>query len=159
MLISLLTFILVLDCLLLILLILIQLPKKEAGLGTAFGSSTTDALFGAGTGTALTQITKYAAGIFFIIALTLTVLNNHRSRQSGVLFEKAIQKEAAKAAEVPPPAAAAKPSLDTEKLKQLATNQAASVTTNKTEAKPPAKLSPEAPVPTPSPKPPLEAPK
>ena len=44
-----LTFILVVDCLLLILLILIQLPKKEAGIGTAFGGSATDALFGAGS--------------------------------------------------------------------------------------------------------------
>jgi preprotein translocase subunit SecG len=39
----LLTFALVLDCLLLGLLVLIQLPKKEAGMGQAFGGATTDA--------------------------------------------------------------------------------------------------------------------
>ena len=37
----LLSFILVISSLFLILLVLVQLPKKEAGLGQAFGSSTT----------------------------------------------------------------------------------------------------------------------
>ena len=55
--IGLLTVILVLDCLFLVLLILIQLPKKEAGAGIAFGGGATDALFGAGSGNALTKIT------------------------------------------------------------------------------------------------------
>jgi len=74
---------LVLDCLLLILLVLIQLPKKEAGLGQAFGGSTTDALFGAGSGTALTKLTKYTAGIFFVLTLLISVLHGHQSRNSG----------------------------------------------------------------------------
>jgi preprotein translocase subunit SecG len=77
-----LTFILVVDCLFLILLILIQLPKKEAGMGTAFGGGTTDALFGAGTGNALTTLTKYAATLFFALALGLTLLNVHARRQT-----------------------------------------------------------------------------
>src|SRR5882672_7254799 len=124
-----LTVVLVLDCLLIILLVLIQLPKKEAGMGTAFGGGATDALFGAGTGTALTKITKYSAAIFFVIALILTVLNNARARQSGLLFEKAIQKEANKTPEATPaaapaPAATASASVtfDTNALKKLATN-------------------------------------
>ena len=54
--IALLTGILLIDCLLLILLVLIQLPKKEAGMGLAFGSGATDALFGAGSGNALTHV-------------------------------------------------------------------------------------------------------
>ena len=73
----------VLDCLLLILLVLIQLPKKEAGMGQAFGGSTTDALFGAGSGTALTKLTKYTAGIFFALTLLISVLHGHQSRNSG----------------------------------------------------------------------------
>jgi preprotein translocase subunit SecG len=73
----LLTGVLVLDCLFLILLILVQLPKKEAGLGQAFGSTTTDALFGAGSGNVLTKLTKYAAGVFFILALILSILSSH----------------------------------------------------------------------------------
>ena len=73
-----LTVVLVLDCLFLILLILIQLPKKEAGAGIAFGGAATDALFGAGSGTALTKITKYCAGVFLGLALFLSILNSHR---------------------------------------------------------------------------------
>jgi len=57
-LIGLLTVVMVLDCLVLILLVLIQLPKKEAGMGLAFGGAATDALFGAGSGNVLTKITK-----------------------------------------------------------------------------------------------------
>ena len=59
--IGLLTVVMVLDCVLLILLVLIQLPKKEAGAGLAFGGAATDALFGAGSGNVLTKATKYAA--------------------------------------------------------------------------------------------------
>ena len=73
-----LTVLLVLDCLFLILLILIQLPKKEAGAGVAFGGAATDALFGAGSGTALTKITKYCAGLFLGLALFVSFLNSHR---------------------------------------------------------------------------------
>ena len=78
--IGLLTVVMVLDCLFLLLLILIQLPKKEAGLGQAFGSGTTDALFGAGSGTALTKMTKYAAIIFFVLTFALAILNGHQAR-------------------------------------------------------------------------------
>ncbi len=76
---GLLTFVLVLDCVFLILLVLIQLPKKEAGAGLAFGGAASDALFGAGSGTVLTKITKYAAGIFFGLALLLAIMQKNRS--------------------------------------------------------------------------------
>jgi len=76
----LLTFLLVLDCLVLGLLVLIQLPKKEAGMGQAFGGAATDALFGAGSGTALTKMTKYAAGFFFILVMVLAVLYGNVNR-------------------------------------------------------------------------------
>lgn len=81
--IGLLTAVLVLDCLLLVLLVLIQLPKKEAGMGQAFGGGATDALFGAGSGNALTKLTKYSAGIFFILAILISLLNGYQSRQKG----------------------------------------------------------------------------
>lgn len=76
----LLTFLLVLDCLVLGLLVLIQLPKKEAGMGQAFGGAATDALFGAGSGTALTKMTKYTAGFFFVLVLVLAVLHGSVNR-------------------------------------------------------------------------------
>jgi protein translocase SecG subunit len=76
-LIVLITVVLILDCLLLGLLILIQLPKKEAGVGVAFGGGATDALFGAGSGTALSNLTKYTATAFFILVIILSMLNAH----------------------------------------------------------------------------------
>jgi len=106
--IGLLTVILVLDCLFLILLVLIQLPKKEAGLGQAFGSATTDALFGAGSGTALTKMTKYAAGVFFALTFLLTILSAQYAKTRGRSFEKQMQ-DAAKTAEPAAPVATAKP--------------------------------------------------
>ena len=42
---------LVINCLLLIFLVLVQLPKKDAGAGIAFGSGAADALFGSGPAT------------------------------------------------------------------------------------------------------------
>ena len=82
---GLLTAVLVLDSLFLILLILVQLPKKEAGVGQAFGGGATDALFGAGTGNALTNMTKYAAGIFLTLCLVLYIMGGQaRKAGSGV---------------------------------------------------------------------------
>ena len=79
----LLTFLLVLDCLVLILLVLIQLPKKEAGMGQAFGGGATDALFGSGSGNALTKMSKYAVGIFFVLTLLISVLFGKQARSGG----------------------------------------------------------------------------
>ena len=74
------TFLLVLDCLVLMLLVLIQLPKKEAGMGQAFGGGATDALFGAGSGTALTKMTKYTAVAFFVLTLLISMIYGHQNR-------------------------------------------------------------------------------
>ena len=68
-----LTVLLFLNCLFLVLLVLVQLPKKEAGLGTAFGGGTTDALFGAGTGNVLTKLTKWSAILFLVLCLLLSL--------------------------------------------------------------------------------------
>lgn len=66
-----LTFLLVVNCAALVLLILVQLPKKDAGAGLAFGGGAADALFGAGSGNALTKITKWAALFFMLLAIAL----------------------------------------------------------------------------------------
>ena len=86
-LISILSFGLILVCLLLGLLILIQLPKKEAGLGAAFGADATAALFGAGSGNALTNITKWCAGIFLALCMLISGLtaHNQNSKSKGVI--------------------------------------------------------------------------
>ncbi len=81
--IGILTFLLVINCLLLILLVLVQLPKKDAGAGMAFGGGAADALFGSGSGNALTKITKYAAGIFLGLSLVLGWMQSHAHNQTG----------------------------------------------------------------------------
>ena len=86
--IGILTLFLVLDCLALIFLVLLQLPKKEAGAGLAFGGAATDALFGAGSGNVLTKVTKYAATTFFILAVVLAMLQRNFSGHSASTFEK-----------------------------------------------------------------------
>jgi preprotein translocase subunit SecG len=78
-----LTAILLIDCLFLVLLVLVQLPKKEAGMGQAFGGAATDALFGAGSGNVLTKATKWGAAVFFILAIAITVLGTYRTSRSG----------------------------------------------------------------------------
>src|SRR5688572_24919773 len=98
--IGILTFILILDCLFLMLLVLVQLPKKEAGLGQAFGGGATDALFGAGSGNALTKLTKYATGIFFVMTLSLSILHAHQSR-GGRAAERLERQRQAAGAEAP----------------------------------------------------------
>ena len=105
-----LTVLMVLDCVLLILLVLVQLPKKEAGAGMAFGGAATDALFGAGSGNALTKITKYVAAAFFVLALSLSLVMSRQAR-SGSAVEEALRKQAA-TKQAPPttaPAAAQSP--------------------------------------------------
>lgn len=91
--IGLLTFVLVVDCLALCLLVLVQLPKKEAGLGLAFGGGAADALFGAGSGTVLTKATKYAAGIFFALAIVLGIMQSHHFRASKSEFQRLLEKQ------------------------------------------------------------------
>ena len=76
MLISILTFALVLNCFFLVFLILIQLPKKESGSGLAFGGGALDMALGAGAGNVLTRITKFSASLFIGLCLILAVLSN-----------------------------------------------------------------------------------
>jgi preprotein translocase subunit SecG len=110
-LIGILTFVMVVDCLALILLVLIQLPKKEAGAGLAFGGAATDALFGAGSGNVLTKITKYAAGTFFVLAVVLSMLQSYHYRRSSAAFRNAIEQSggAPSPGMLPPAPAPSKP--------------------------------------------------
>jgi preprotein translocase subunit SecG len=92
--IGLLTVVMVLDCLILILLVLMQLPKKEAGAGLAFGGAATDALFGAGSGNFLTKATKYASIAFFVLTLLLAVLQNNYYHRHNTDFRRLINQPA-----------------------------------------------------------------
>ena len=90
-------FVLIVNCALLILLVLMQLPKKDAGAGLAFGGGAADALFGAGSGNTLTKITKWATGIFFAMALILGAVQAGASRgSSSASFEQAVDQNQSK---------------------------------------------------------------
>lgn len=107
-LIILLSVVMVIDCVLLVFLVLMQLPKKEAGAGLAFGGAATDALFGAGSGNVLTKATKYSAGIFFALAIILSVLQSYRAHQRGSAFmERVKQSQNAQPTMTEPPPTAA----------------------------------------------------
>jgi preprotein translocase subunit SecG len=105
----------VIDCIILVFLVLMQLPKKEAGAGLAFGAGATDALFGAGSGNFLTKATKYAAGIFFALALLLGVMQSHRAHQPGSDFLERVKQHQSEQPAIAPlpapttPAAASEP--------------------------------------------------
>jgi preprotein translocase subunit SecG len=91
------TVILFIDCVLLVAFVLVQLPKKEAGAGMAFGGAATDALFGAGSGSAVTVITKYLAGIFFGLSLLMAIMTSHSSQSGGSELQNALTKAASDA--------------------------------------------------------------
>ena len=91
-----LTIVLVLTSFLLILLILAQLPKKEAGAGLAFGAGAAEAVFGAGAGTPLSKITKIFATLFLGLAVLLGVMNSYESKRSSRLIDEAAANQATK---------------------------------------------------------------
>ncbi|KAB2661824.1 MAG: preprotein translocase subunit SecG [Verrucomicrobia bacterium] len=96
--INLLTLVLVVVALFLGLLILLQLPKKEAGITAAFGAESTAALFGAGSGTALSSITRWSAGIFLGLCFLIAILTANESRsKAGGKIRDALKTTAAAA--------------------------------------------------------------
>jgi protein translocase SecG subunit len=103
------TFVLVMNCLFLMLLILIQLPKKEAGAGIAFGGAATDALFGAGSGNALTKLTKYSASFFVALSVFLSVLHMHAAKQGSRRLEQELSRQASAATPMVPPLSRSNP--------------------------------------------------
>src|SRR5579862_1054167 len=117
-----------LDCVFLVFLVLLQLPKKEAGAGMAFGGAATDALFGAGSGNVLTKVTKYAAGTFFGLALIMAVMASSKSKSAGALLQEELTKKGGTTMSQPvtaPPPATTTPSNAAGTLLQL-TNAAPS---------------------------------
>jgi protein translocase SecG subunit len=105
---GLLTCVLLVNALLLILLVLVQLPKKDAGAGLAFGGGAADALFGAGSGNALTKITKWGTVVFIVLTLGLGYLqdNLHASDNSSQFLKSIGQKQMQGQPMSAPPAAA-----------------------------------------------------
>ena len=107
-LITLLTTVLVLNCFFLVLLILIQLPKKESGSGLAFGGGALDMALGAGAGNVLTRFTKYSASLFLILCLVLAVIGNNGNK-SALQLELSEAPKAANLEVTKPPTAPGTP--------------------------------------------------
>jgi preprotein translocase subunit SecG len=105
-----LTFVAVLNALLLILLVLVQLPKKDAGAGMAFGGGTADALFGSGSGNVLTKITKNATVVFLVLALVLGYLHDKmHSSTAAADFAKQVQQKQMQVPVTPAPVPSVNP--------------------------------------------------
>jgi len=93
---------------LLILVILMQRPKQE-GLGAAFGSGATDAVWGARTTDVLQRSTVYLGTLFFVFSLVLAILVGKKNdalnkRVDSEGAEKSIEKvEVEETLEIPDP--------------------------------------------------------
>ena len=110
--IGILTFFLVVNCAVLILLVLVQLPKKDVGAGLAFGGGAADALFGAGSGNALTKITKYSTIVFFALALLIGGLQDRAHQQENTAaFEKQLQQIQTQTPPATPPPVTSQPAV------------------------------------------------
>lgn len=79
--ISFLTFVLILVSLFLVLVILMQRGSSSGGMGAAFGGGVAESAFGAETTNILTKATKWASFAFFILSLGLYLLYMHKTAQ------------------------------------------------------------------------------
>lgn len=151
-LIAFLTFILVVNCLFLILLVLVQLPKKEAGAGLAFGAGAVDTLIGAGSGNALTKMTKYTAAFFIGLSVLLAVLNSQQSQSGTRGVDRALSQKASAAPMLSlPPAPAPTTGTLANAAAQPDTNAAPAAQTNLLQPLPGSGQNTNAPVLTPAP--------
>lgn len=73
-LIGVLLFVLFFNAIFLVLLILVQLPKKEAGIGMAFGGGAGEALFQGGAANALSKMTTRGTIVFLSLTLVVSIL-------------------------------------------------------------------------------------
>jgi preprotein translocase subunit SecG len=65
------SFVLILLCLFTLLVVMVQKPKGDGGLGAALGGGSMEAALGAETGSLLTKITIYAVIGFFVLSFAL----------------------------------------------------------------------------------------
>ncbi|MCD8483582.1 MAG: preprotein translocase subunit SecG [Verrucomicrobia bacterium] len=96
-LITFLTFLLIIVSLFMVLVILMQRPNTNAGMGAAFGGGMTESAFGTETSNILTKATRYSAVAFFVLCLSLYLLHISKvsNRGEGEFFLPNITEEAA----------------------------------------------------------------
>ncbi len=104
------TFLHVIVCFFLIIVVLLQ-SGKAADLAGAFGGMGSQTVFGPrGTATVLSKATTIAASLFMVTALVLVILENGQTRGSGSILEHrksapaAVQQKAPVPARPQPPA-------------------------------------------------------
>ena len=78
------------SALLIIFLVLMQRPKSE-GLGAAFGGGMTENLFGAQTSNVLANATRWLGGIFFFLALLLSIVEAKVSKPKSSIQENLLK--------------------------------------------------------------------
>jgi preprotein translocase subunit SecG len=133
-----LSFFLFLDCLFLGLLILMQLPKKEAGLGgAAFGGGAVDALIGAGAGNVLTKATKYSAIVFFVLIVSLSLLHSNYARRDVTSVAAQIEAQKSTSPQAVPAPSVQLPNLTISTSAAPVTSTSAPVANPQTPATPP----------------------
>ncbi len=126
-LINLLLAIFVIDAFLLILIVLMQRPKSE-GLGAAFGGGMTENLFGAQTTNVLANFTRWLGGIFFSLALLLSILYARQSQRGSTIQQDLLKN----AKPIPAASAAASPGSLEDQLKNVIQSAAEKSGTNAT---------------------------
>jgi len=81
--IALLSFVLILLCLFIGLVILIQQPKGDAGMGAAIGGGAMESALGAESGNVLTKMTTYCTIGFFVLCFVLYLGNQYWNSQAN----------------------------------------------------------------------------
>jgi len=82
--IALLSFVLILLCLFVGLVILVQQPKGDAGMGAAIGGGAMESALGAESGNVLTKLTTYCIIAFFCICFLLYLGNQFWKNQNAL---------------------------------------------------------------------------
>lgn len=96
---TILTFILILVSLFLVLVVLAQ-KSKDGGMGAALGGGAAEAAFGAETGNVLSKSTIYAAITFFVLAFGLYLGRIYERKHAGLAAGNALPNITAPAAPV-----------------------------------------------------------
>lgn len=105
---SLLTFVLILISVLLVLIVLAQKAKSDGGVGAALGGGMTEAAFGADSGNVLSGWTIKLAVAFFVLSFGL-YLGHIYQRKHGAVSQDALPTIVAPAATTPAPVSATPP--------------------------------------------------
>jgi preprotein translocase subunit SecG len=86
--IGILTFVLIITSLFLVLVVLMQRAKSDAGMGSAMGGSSMESTFGAETGNVLSGATIKASIVFFVVSFTLYLAHIYQSKHHDAMDNK-----------------------------------------------------------------------